>query len=139
MTRARSEEGRRLGLTRAEEVEIMGAVRDRLIRRVGRANRETAFVVGLVTTAVAIGVLYEWVMGRLGWTPPGIVKWAALGGLLGGVFAWMVHSAMRAGFHAELARRGHGICPACGYLREGMDPRAVCPECGGGAFSPPSA
>jgi hypothetical protein len=126
----RSEEGRRLGLTRADEDDAIKAVRERLLARMVRPNRETAFLAGVIVTMLVLGVLYEWLMGRLGFSPPDFIKSVVIGALIGGPAAWIMRWYMQAGFYAELAKRGHNICPACGYLREGIAADAPCPECG---------
>lgn len=46
------------------------------------------------------------------------------------LFLWWQCGRLGRHVYAELRDRGHDVCRGCGYLREGMDSLAVCPECG---------
>ncbi len=127
---AKSEVGRQLGLTRGDERAAAEVVWSRTVARIGGRNRETAFLAGFFGLMFAMGFLFDWWMARWGFAPPRFVKGAVVSLLVtAGVMA-ILRCYLLPRFHAELARRGHNLCAACGYVRAGLARDAACPECG---------
>lgn len=127
---AKSELGRQLGLTHSDERAAAKAVWLRAVSRIGRCNRETAFLVGFLGLNFAMGFVFDWWMGRMGISPPRLVKGVvislpATAGALAVLRCYLLPK-----YLVELSRRGHILCEACGYVRAGLTREAACPECG---------
>ena len=116
---AKSQVGCALGLTRAEEEAAAKVVISHAVSRVGGLNRETAFVVVFIGVMLASSSLSDWLMGRLGFSPPGWLPTVLVGGFVGGTGLLIIRRLLRPRFHAELARRGYNVCPACGEGQPG--------------------
>lgn len=127
---AKSELGQQLGLTRGDERAAADAVWSRAVARIGGRNRETAFLAGFFGLMVAMGFLFDWWMARKGLSPPRFVKSGVISLLITGWGMGVLRWYLLPKYHAELARRGHNLCAACGYVRQGLDRDAACPECG---------
>jgi hypothetical protein len=127
---AKSEIGRQLGLTRADEHAAAEAVRSRTVARIGGRNRETAFLAGFFGLLLAMGFLFDWWMAQWGFSPPRFVKGAVVSLLVTAGAMAILRCYLLPRFHAELARRGHNLCAACGYVRVGLTREMACPECG---------
>jgi hypothetical protein len=127
---AKSELGQQLGLTRGDERAAAEVVWSRTVARIGGRNRETAFLAGFLGLMLAMGFVFDWWMGRLGLSPPRFVKGAVISLLVTGGAIVILRCYLLPKYHAELARRGHNLCAACGYVRAGLAREAACPECG---------
>jgi hypothetical protein len=69
-------------------------------------------------------------MAQWCFAPPRFVKGAVVSLLVTGGAMAILRCYLLPRFHAELARRGHSLCAACGYVRVGLAGEAACPECG---------
>lgn len=127
---AKSELGQQLGLTRGDERAAAEVVWSRTVARIGGRNRETAFLAGFLGLMFAMGFLFDWWMAQWGFAPPRFVKGAVVSLLVTGGAMAILRCYLLPRFHAELARRGHSLCAACGYVRVGLAGEAACPECG---------
>lgn len=127
---AKSELGQQLGLTRGDERAAAEVVWSRTVARIGGRNRETAFLAGILGLMLAMGFLFDWWMGRMGLSPPRFVKGAAVSLLVTAGAMMIMRWYLMPKFYAELARRGHNLCAACGYVRAGLAREVLCPECG---------
>lgn len=128
---AKSELGRQLGLTRGDERAAAEVVWSRTVSRIGGRNRETAFLGGFLGLMLAMGFVFDWWTAQWGFSPPRFVKSAVISVLVTGGAVVILRCYLLPRFHAELARRGHNLCAACGYVRAGLAREAACPECGG--------
>jgi hypothetical protein len=127
---AKSELGQQLGLTRGDERAAAEVVWSRTVARIGGRNRATAFLAGFLGLMLAMGFVFDWWMGRLVLSPPRFVKGAVISLLVTGGAIVILRCYLLPKYHAELARRGHNLCAACGYVRVGLTREAACPECG---------
>lgn len=59
-----------------------------------------------------------------------VVVMAACSSIIGVSLTLMFRSRLTRLLYAELRKRGHDVCPECGYVRVGLDEIAPCPECG---------
>jgi len=49
---------------------------------------------------------------------------------------WVYRRRYRLYLYAALRDQGHNVCPKCGYLRQGLEDPAPCPECAAPIESP---
>lgn len=119
-----------LCLPKAEVRQITRAANQRSVRSIKLLSRDTAFVLGVVAAMAALLILLGVVLKRTGFYVPSPILSGLVGGIGGGLVGWWMAARARPFVFAELRRRGHNVCPKCGYLRAGLEDTQPCPECG---------
>ncbi len=119
-----------LRLPKAEIREITKAANKESLGSIKILSKDTAVVLGMILALVACRVLLDFWLSRSGIHLPSAVFSGLVGGIGGGFVAWWMAARARPFVFDELRRRGHNVCPKCGYLRAGLEDPQPCPECG---------
>jgi hypothetical protein len=118
-----------LGLDAPTRRAVLKAAGDRWMFETRNGLRALAWFLGAIVVSVLVMVLF-WPLLKSTGLLPGNLVFVPLGVCWILFLHWQRRNGLPQSVYAELRARGHDVCRGCGYIRTGLDPLALCPECG---------